>query len=246
MGVLENVSIIMPVFNEKNTIEKILEKILSLEPKEIIIVDDGSTDGTREILKKRWTMDDGRGTPRLRSEQAHEEGRVKIVFHEKNQGKGTAIRTALQHVTGDIVTIQDADLEYNPEELQKLVKPIIEGKYSVVYGSRFLELKEKSYMLHYVGNKFLNFMTNLIFNSDITDMETCYKVFKKDVILSLNLKARKFDFEPEVTARILRKKIPICELPISYRSRAYKEGKKIGWRDGVVAVWTLLKYRIVD
>lgn len=230
MNELNNVSIIIPVFNEKNTIEKILEKVLSIEPKEIIIVDDASTDGTKRILERLKVKNE----------------KLKVMYHEKNQGKGAAIRTALKYITGDIVTIQDADLEYNPEEIQVLIKPIAEKKADVVYGSRFLKLKEKSYILHYFGNKFLNFITNLIFNSSITDMETCYKVFKKDVILSLNLKAKRFDFEPEVTAKVLKKKISICEVPISYQSRTYKEGKKISWRDGVIAVWILLKYRIVD
>ncbi|MDO8733634.1 MAG: glycosyltransferase family 2 protein, partial [Elusimicrobiota bacterium] len=161
--------------------------------------------------------------------------KLKILLHEKNQGKGAAIRTALKHVTGEIVTIQDADLEYNPEEIGNLIVPIIEGKSQVVYGSRFLQLKEKSFMHYYLCNKLLNLLTNFIYGANITDMETCYKVFRSDVILSLNLTANRFEFEPEVTAKILKRKIPIYELPVSYKSRTYKEGKKIGWRDGVTA-----------
>ncbi|MFH0947667.1 MAG: glycosyltransferase family 2 protein [Elusimicrobiota bacterium] len=230
MNNLEKVSIIMPVFNEKATIEKVVEKVLSLSPREIIIVDDYSTDGTREILNKLQIAN----------------CKLQIVLHEKNQGKGAAIRTALLYVTGEIVTIQDADLEYNPEEIRKLIVPIIEGKSSVVYGSRFLQLKEKSFVHHYLGNKLLNFFTNFIYRANITDMETCYKVFRSDVILSLNLTANRFEFEPEVTAKILKKKISIYEMPISYQSRTYKEGKKIGWRDGVTALITLIKYRFTN
>lgn len=224
------VSVIMPVFNEKDTIVRVIDKVTSLSPKEIIVVDDYSTDGTRDILGKF----------------AEENKKLKIIYHEKNQGKGAAVRTALKYVTGEIVTIQDADLEYNPEEIGKLIVPIIEGKYGVVYGSRFLQLKEKRFMHHYLGNKLLNLMTNFIYGANITDMETCYKVFRSDVILSLNLKASRFEFEPEVTAKILKRKIPIYELPISYKSRTYKEGKKIGWRDGVTALITLIKYRFIQ
>jgi dolichol-phosphate mannosyltransferase len=230
MNELKNVSIIMPVFNENDTIEKILQKVLFLNPKEVIIVDDGSTDGTRQILNKKEIAGNKQ---------------IKVVLHDKNQGKGAAIRTGLKYADGEIITIQDADLEYNPEEILKLVKPILEGRYSVVYGSRFIDLKERSFILHYFGNKLLNFITNIIYKSKITDMETCYKVFKRNIILSLNLKAKKFEFEPEVTAKILKKGISIYELPISYRSRSYKEGKKIGWRDGITALWVLIKYRFV-
>jgi len=217
----------MPVFNEKDTIIKIIEKIASLSPKEIVVVDDGSNDGTRELLESIVNKDH----------------KIKIIFHNKNKGKGSAIRTGLQYITGEIVTIQDADLEYNPEEISSLVEPINKNIASVVYGSRFLELKERKYMLHYMGNKLLNFLTNIIYNSKITDMETCYKVFKKDIILSLDLEAKRFEFEPEVTAKILKKKIQIYELPISYKSRSYSQGKKIGWKDGITALWTLIKCR---
>ncbi|MFA5780483.1 MAG: glycosyltransferase family 2 protein [Elusimicrobiota bacterium] len=229
MSDFEKVSVIMPVFNEKSTIVRVIEKVTSLSPKEIIVVDDYSTDGTRDIINQLKTKNE----------------KLKILLHEKNLGKGAAIRTALKYVTGEIVTIQDADLEYNPEEIRNLIVPIIEGKSSVVYGSRFLQLKEKRYVHHYLGNKLLNFLTNFIYGANITDMETCYKVFRSDVILSLNLKANRFEFEPEVTAKILKRKIPIYELPISYKSRTYKEGKKIGWRDGVTALLTLIKYRFI-
>ena len=227
----------MPVFNERGTIAAVIDKVTSLSPKEIIVVDDYSTDGTREILKQLKIKNAPEGSPLGE--------KLKIIYHEKNCGKGAAIRTALKYVTGDIVTIQDADLEYNPEEIRNLIVPIIEGKSQVVYGSRFLQLKEKSFVHHYLGNKLLNFLTNFIYGANITDMETCYKVFRSDIILSLNLKANRFEFEPEVTAKILKRKIPIRELPISYKSRTYKEGKKIGWRDGVTALVTLIKYRFI-
>ncbi|MBI5572936.1 MAG: glycosyltransferase family 2 protein [Elusimicrobia bacterium] len=229
MSNFEKVSVIMPVFNERITIAGMIEKVSSLSPKEIIVVDDYSTDGTRDILNQLKIKN----------------SKLKILLHEKNFGKGAAIRTALKYVTGEIVAIQDADLEYNPEEIRNLIVPIIEGKSAVVYGSRFLQLKEKKYVHHYLGNKLLNFLTNFIYGANITDMETCYKVFRSDVILSLNLKANRFEFEPEVTAKILKKKIPIYELPISYKSRTYKEGKKIGWRDGVTAILTLIKHRFI-
>ncbi|HAX62202.1 MAG TPA: glycosyl transferase [Elusimicrobia bacterium] len=232
----------MPVFNEKKTIAEVLEKVISLSPKEIIIVDDYSTDGTREILNQLKISAPGG----FANSSGEKNEKLKILLHDKNMGKGAAIRTALKYVTGEIVTIQDADFEYNPEEIRNLIVPIIEGKASVVYGSRFLQLKEKKFMHHYFGNKLLNFLTNFIYGANITDMETCYKVFRSDVMLSLNLKANRFEFEPEVTAKILKRKIQICELPISYKSRTYKEGKKIGWRDGVTALITLIKYRFTD
>jgi glycosyltransferase involved in cell wall biosynthesis len=228
-------SIIIPAYNEEKDILKVLNRVKKVKlgkiTKEIIIVDDFSTDGTRKILSKLK----GPG--------------LKIFFHKKNMGKGAAIRTALKHATGDIIMIQDADLEYNPEEYPKLLKPIIENKTKVVYGSRLDAIKRNSesmYKLHYFGNMFLTIVTNILYGTKITDMETCYKVFRKEVIENINLKARRFDFEPEITAKILKKGYKITEIPISFIGRKFDEGKKITWRDGIKALYYLVKYRVVD
>lgn len=227
------ISIIIPVFNEINTLEQILEKVehadfCSLE-KEIILVDDGSEDGTRELLKI--------------FEENH-----KIIFHSENMGKGAAIRTALGHVTGEIVIIQDADLEYNPDDYKELIKLIIEEKADIVYGSRFLnsDSKKRFGFLQYLGNKFLTIFTNLLFGVKLSDMETCYKAFKSDIIKNISIKSNRFDFEPEITAKILKHKCIIKEIPISYNGRNYSEGKKIGWKDGFSAIKALVGYRFFD
>jgi len=229
----KKISIIVPVFNEINTLEKILEKIenasmQSLE-KEIILVDDASTDGSRELLQGM-------------------ENKYKVDYHPKNQGKGAAIRTALAHVSGDIVIIQDADLEYDPDDYEELIKLIIEDKADVVYGSRLSGGKpSRSFKFtHYVGNKVLTFITNLLYDATLTDMETCYKAFKANVITNIQLKSNRFEFEPEITAKILKKKYRLYETSISYYGRDYNEGKKITWKDGITALTTLIKYRIVD
>lgn len=232
------VSIIIPVYNEKRTIRRLLDKVLSVKlAKEVIIVDDGSNDGSREILK----------------EELKNPKNVKMFFRPKNRGKGAAVRTGLKEASGDVIIIQDADLEYNPEDYHKLLKPIKEGKAEVVYGSRFLGRSLRIFgknptpmPLHWVGNKFLTWLTNLLFRNGITDMETCYKVFTKKVAKSLKLKSNRFDFEPEITAKILKKGYKILEIPIYQRPRSYKAGKKITWRDGIIALYTLLKYRFVD
>lgn len=224
-------SIIMPAYNEKTTVSEIIEKIKKVKiEKEIIIIDDGSTDGTREILKKK----------------EKENHSLKIIYHPQNMGKGAAIRTGLKYVTGDLVIIQDADLEYEPEEYHQLIKPIIEGKADVVYGSRFLGLHRVFMFWHYLGNKLLNGITNLLYNTDLTDMETGYKVFKTEVIKNIKIKSNRFNFEPEVTAKVLKQKYRVYEVPISYYGRGYEEGKKVSWKDGIVALYSLIKYRIVD
>ena len=227
-------SIIIPVFNEKGTIGKVIENINDTKidlSKEIIVVDDCSIDGTKEILRKI------------------NNNSVKIFFHQKNMGKGAAIRTGLKNSTGDILLIQDADLEYDPKEYQKLLKPIIEKKAEVVYGSRLgaIEKNIKNMnKLHYIGNLFLTFATNILYGAKITDMETGYKVFKKEVIKNLNLRARRFDFEPEITAKILKNGFKIHEVQIGFAARKFKEGKKITWVDGLKALFYLIKYRFVD
>jgi len=225
-------SVIIPVYNEKKTFLALL-KLVEAEKteKEIIIVDDGSSDGTREILAA------------LEKENRPQ---LKIFYQSENQGKGKAIRKAIEHVNGDYAIIQDADLEYDPSDYQRLLEPIYKGKATVVYGSRFTGERRNMFFLHMLGNKFLSLVTNLLYNTTISDMETCYKVIKSDLLKSLNLKCCKFEFEPEVTAKILKKNIRIYEVPISYAGREYDEGKKITWFDGFSALWTLIKYRFID
>ena len=225
-------SVIIPVYNEKKTLLEIL-KLVEAEKteKEIIIVDDGSSDGTKEILEAL----EKKNRPHL-----------KIFYQPENQGKGKAIRRAIEHVTGDYSIIQDADLEYDPSDYPRLLEPIYKGKAIVVYGSRFTGERRNMFFLHMLGNKFLSLVTNLLYNTTISDMETCYKVIKSDLLKSLSLNCRKFEFEPEVTAKILKKNVRIYEVPISYAGREYDEGKKITWFDGFSALWTLIKYRFID
>ncbi len=222
----------MPAYNEERTIEAILEKIIKIKfecQAELIVVDDCSTDKTKEIL--------------LKVKQKYPE--IKLLFHEKNKGKGSAVKTGLKHATGDIIAIQDADLEYKPNNINDLIKPILNNKFEVVYGSRFLRKEKKGYSLFYLGNWFLSLITSILYFSKITDMETCYKVFKKEVINNIKLNCQGFEFEPEITAKILKKGYKIKELPIDYQPRTITEGKKIKVADGLVALWYLIKYRFV-
>ena len=226
------VSVIIPCFNEKHTIVEIIEKVENANVllKEIIIVDDLSTDGTREILEKI-------NNPI-----------IKILFHPKNQGKGAAIRTGFSKVHGDICIIQDADLEYDPIEYPKLIKPIIDNKADVVYGSRFRGsgANRVVYFWHRLGNGFLTLLSNLFTDINLSDMETCYKVFRKDVIQSISIKENRFGFEPEITAKIAKMNLRIYEVGISYYGRTYSEGKKITWRDGIKAIYCIVKYNLFD
>jgi len=222
-------SVIVPVFNEKNTIEMLIEKLIAVPiDKEIIIVDDGSTDGTTRILKKI-------------SEQ--NPGLIKVIFQPRNMGKGYAIRKAIVQVTGDVVIIQDADLEYEPMDYLRMIEPIKQGRADVVYGSRILGKNPVSSFSFYVGGRFLSLLTNILYGTSITDEPTCYKMFKSDILKSVKLNCKRFEFCPEITARIAKKKIKIYEVPIRYSPRRIKEGKKIRWKDGIIAVWTLIKYR---
>lgn len=226
-----NISIIIPVFNEVNTLKEIIKRVKATQvPSEIILVDDGSTDGTREIL-----------------EELKKQKMITVIYHDRNQGKGAAVRTGLSRAVGDVILIQDADLEYDPRDYPALLKPIKEGVADVVYGSRFLGGARRSTMFwHMVANKMLTLMTNILYNTILTDMETGYKVFRKEVISGMTLHANKFEFEPEFTAKILKRKARIFEVPITFNPRDYDEGKKIGLKDAFEAVWALLKYRFVD
>lgn len=225
------ISIVIPVYNEHATVEKLIERVDATPwVKEIILIDDFSTDGTRDLLKKYEDKEDH-----------------KVLYHDHNKGKGAALRTGFQAVTGDIIIIQDADLEYNPDEYGNLLEPITDGRADVVYGSRFLSGPHRVlFFWHYVGNKALTTLSNMVTNLNLTDMETCYKAFTKEVLDSIKLKCNRFGFEPEFTNKIAKRNFRIYEVPISYSGRDYTEGKKIGWKDGVAAIWFILKYRFVD
>ncbi|MFA5181534.1 MAG: glycosyltransferase family 2 protein [Syntrophales bacterium] len=222
-------SIILPVFNESATVAEAVNAVL-ITPyrKEIIVVDDGSTDGTRDILARICHPD------------------VHIVFHEKNAGKGGAVRSGFAQATGDIILIQDADLEYDPSEYHILLQPILAGKADVVYGSRFAGhgAHRVLYFWHYVGNRFLTLLSNLFTNLNLTDMESCYKVFTKAALQGVQIKENRFGFEPEITAKMAKKGLRIYEVPVSYYGRTYEEGKKIGWRDGCWAIWCIFRYNV--
>jgi glycosyltransferase involved in cell wall biosynthesis len=223
-------SVIVPVFNERNTVVEVVRRMRTVElpvDREIVLVDDGSDDGTRAVL------------PQLG------DSTVRVVTHPRNRGKGAAVRTALETITGDLVIIQDADLEYDPEDWPKLLAPVLKGRAQVVYGSRFTGERRNMLFLHWLGNRFLSLVTNVLYNTTLSDMETGYKLFDRRVLDGIDLRADRFEFEPEVTAKVLRQKIRIYEVPISYAGREPEEGKKITWRDGFLALWTLVKYRFV-
>jgi len=226
-----NLSVVIPVYNEEHNIREILRRVQATKlAKEIVVVDDGSQDGTREILKKM----DGKG-------------KIRVILHERNKGKGAAVVTGLNAAKGDVLLIQDADLEYDPRDYPALLQPIHEGVADVVYGSRFLGSPHRVTMFwHLVANKLLTLMTNILYNTILTDMETGYKVFRRKVIEDMNLRAKRFDFEPEFTAKALKRNYRIFEVPISFNPRDYSQGKKIKLRDAFEAVWTLLKYRFVE
>jgi glycosyltransferase involved in cell wall biosynthesis len=225
-------TVVIPAYNERATVEEIVRRVHAVGlANEIVLVDDGSTDGTGELLTHMAKTD-----PSLR-----------ILFHQRNRGKGAAVATGIQAARGDLVLIQDADLEYDPREYPAMLKPIEEGIADVVFGSRFLGGPRRPTMFwHMVANQMLTLMTNVLYNSILSDMETGYKVFRREVLLAIPLRARRFDFEPEITAKLLKRGARIFEVPISFNPRAYAEGKKIGLKDAFVAVWTLLKYRFTD
>lgn len=258
-------SVIIPVYNERATIEEILRRVRAVElrvpvngaitvngnggatksadgkyevrlEREIVLVDDGSTDGTREILSV-WREEQAQG----------QHSDLQIIFHETNGGKGAALRTGFERATGDIFIVQDADLEYDPRDYVKLLSPLLEGRAPVIYGSRFLGGPRSAMSLtHTLGNKLLTVITNIFYGTSLSDMETCYKCFRRDVIAGMPLHSRRFEIEPELTAKILKRGYDIFEVPITYNGRAFHEGKKISWRDGFSAIWTITKYRFVD
>jgi len=223
-------SVIIPAYNEAATIAEILKQVRAVGlASEIIVVEDGSTDGTREILKAEETAPS-----------------TTVLYHDRNRGKGTAVRAGLERATGDIILLQDADLEYDPRDYPSMIRPIEEGRVKVVYGSRFLGPRKAMLFWHMLGNKTLTLITNVLYNTILSDMETGYKAFHADLIKSIPLKSRRFEVEPEITAKVLKRGHRIFEVPISYYGREYSEGKKITWREGPKAIWTLIKYRFVD
>ena len=224
------ISVVIPIYNERNTVLRLLEKVRSQKlDQEIIMVDDGSTDGTRDILKDLKYPD------------------VKVFFHERNRGKGAALRTGFQHAAGDIVIVQDADLEYDPGEYPRLIKPIVDNLADVVFGARFMGGPHRVlYFWHYFGNKLLTLITNVLYNVNLNDMETCYKVFRREALQGVTIRSDRFGFEPEITAKVAKRKLRIYEVPISYFGRTYEEGKKVTWKDGFAALAALLKFRFTD
>ena len=232
-SLLRKLSVIVPVFNERSTIAEIIRRMKSVElpdgiDLEVIVVDDGSSDGTRQVLAQ------------LR------DSTVRVVTLDENRGKGVAVRSGFEHATGDYVLIQDADLEYDPDDWPRLLQPVLRGRARVVYGSRFTGERRNMLFFHWVGNRFLSLVTNVLYNTTLSDMETCYKLIDKRLIDGLTLRAQRFEIEPEITAKLLKRRVRIYEVPISYTGREYEEGKKITWRDGFAALWTLVRYRFRD
>lgn len=225
-------SVVIPVYNEIETLSEIIGRVRATAfDKEIIVVDDGSTDGSRELLRQ------------LQADCAE----IRAIFHERNMGKGAALRTAFDAVAGDIVIIQDADLEYNPDDYPALLEPIVDGRADVVYGSRFLAGARRVHLFwHAAGNRFLTLVSNMCNNLCLSDMETCYKAFRVDILQSVKIKSRCFMFEPEFTAKVAKRHYRIYEVPVSYDGRGYDQGKKIGWRDGFKALWAIVRYRLFD
>ena len=230
---IRKLSVIVPVYNERNTVVEVLRRMRAVElpdgiEREIIVIDDGSNDGTRDVLRQLG------------------DSTVRILMHEGNRGKGASVRTGLALATGEYVLIQDADLEYDPDDWPRLIAPVIRGRARVVYGSRFTGERRNMLLLHWIGNRMLSLVTNVLFNSTLSDMETCYKLVDRTLLNDLALRSDHFDIEPEITAKILKRGIRIYEVPISYMGRELDEGKKITWRDGFAALWTLVKFRFGD
>ncbi|MFN7134320.1 MAG: glycosyltransferase family 2 protein [Myxococcales bacterium] len=232
----------MPVYNERSTLKEILRRVVAVDlPKELVIVDDCSTDGTREILQEIAD----KGLAAIEGAQPKNTNDVRVYFQERNQGKGAALRRGFKEATGEMIIVQDADLEYDPGDYYKLVQPILDGDADVVFGSRFVGTPRRVlYFWHSVLNKGLTTMSNVFTDLNLTDMETCYKVFRAECIKSIDIEEDRFGFEPEVTAKLARRGYRIYEVPISYRGRTYEEGKKIGWKDGFRAIYAIVKYGV--
>jgi len=228
---MKKISVVIPCYNERTTLEPLLQRVRGsgVSDLEIIVVDDCSTDGTRELLRDRL-----------------EKQVERVIYHERNQGKGAALRTGFAAATGEIVLVQDADLEYDPQEYPRLLRPILDGRADVVFGSRFSggEAHRVLYFWHSLGNRFLTLFSNAMTNLNLTDMEVCYKVFRREVLQQIRIEEDRFGFEPEITAKVAKQGCRVFEVGISYSGRTYHEGKKIGWRDGVRAVWCILKYNL--
>jgi glycosyltransferase involved in cell wall biosynthesis len=243
-------SVVIPVYNEKATIDEILRRVIDTPfRKEIVLVDDCSTDGTRQILEKMVQLQAGGQTqaPACDGGDPIDLRDLRIFFQTHNQGKGAALRRGFAEVTGDIAIVQDADLEYDPRDFDKLLDPIIDGRADVVFGSRFLGGPQRvHYFWHYVANKSLTLLSDIFTNLKLTDMETCYKVFRREVLQGITLKSDRFGFEPEITAKVAKGNWRIYEVPISYAGRTYEEGKKITWKDGIQALWCIIRYRFPD
>jgi glycosyltransferase involved in cell wall biosynthesis len=234
----------MPVYNEEQFLEEIIKRVQAVDlgdiERELVTIDDCSTDNSLQIL----TAMEGKDS--LNPQAKPFERPIRVLRHEVNQGKGAALRTGFAAAQGDIILIQDADLEYDPEDYHKLIRPLLKGKAEVVYGSRFTGERRNMFFHHWLGNKFLTLTTNILFNTTLSDMETCYKLFTRRALDGITIKSDRFNFEPEITAKILKKGIRIYEVPISYTGREFEEGKKITWRDGLVALWCLFKFRFTD
>ncbi|HEX5096707.1 MAG TPA: glycosyltransferase family 2 protein [Acidimicrobiia bacterium] len=230
---LRKLTIVVPVYNERNTLVEIVRRMRAVElpdniEREIVVVDDGSTDGTRDVMNQL------------------KDSTVRVILHEHNKGKGAALRTGFAQATGDYVLVQDADLEYDPNDWPKLIAPVLAGKARVVYGSRFTGERRNMLLLHWIGNRVLSLTTNVLYNTTLSDMETCYKLIDRSLLDGVTLRANRFDIEPEMTAKLLKRGVRIYEVPISYSGREFDEGKKITWKDGFAALWTLVKYRFRD
>lgn len=250
-------SIVIPIYNEVASLKELLQQVASVEigmKKELILVDDFSTDGTRDILKEIEAIQENSdeirqyiSTPQMSpiavSPQQPAEISAKVFYHEVNKGKGATLRTGFQHITGEITLIQDADLEYDPEDYPKLLQPILTGEADVVYGSRFMEGRQTGLLRSYLANQFLTTLANIVNGTRLTDMETCYKVIRTSILKEISLHSDRFGFEPEITAKLARRKCKIVEVPISYRGRDYHEGKTVSWKDGVAAIFHILRFR---